>query len=50
MTEPMIRGVLVRAAHRPAGSSMVLRCVPRVAGALRWVADQVQGPEDTVAE
>jgi hypothetical protein len=44
---PMIRRVLVGAAHHP---GVVLRCVLRVAGALRRVADQVQGPEDPVAE
>ena len=43
----MIRRVLVGAAHHP---GVVLRCVLRVAGALRRVADQVQGPEDPVAE
>jgi hypothetical protein len=42
----VIRGVLVRAARR---SGLVLRCMPCVAGALRR-ADQVQGPEDPVAE
>jgi hypothetical protein len=49
MTDPMIRGVLVRAAHRT-GRSVVLRRVAPVARALRRVADQVQGPEDPVAE
>jgi hypothetical protein len=45
----VIRGVLVRAAHR-AGLGLVLRCVLRVTDA-RWrVADQVQGPEDPVAQ
>ena len=46
VTGPVIRGVLVRAARR---SGLVLRCMPCVAGALRR-ADQVQGPEDPVAE
>ena len=36
MTGPMIRGVLVRAAHRP---GLVLRCVLRVANALWRVAE-----------
>jgi hypothetical protein len=49
MTGPMIRGGLMRAAHRT-GRGLVLRCVLSVAGALRRVADQVQGPEDPVAE
>ena len=47
VTGPMICGVLVRAARR---SGLVLRCMPCVASALRKVADQVQGPEDAVAE
>ena len=47
MTGPMIRRVFVGVAHRP---GLVLRRVLGVAGALRWVADQVQGPEDPVAE
>ena len=46
---PVIRGVLVRVTHR-AGRSLVLRCVLRVGDALRRVADQVQGPEDPVAQ
>ena len=46
---PIIRRVLVRAAHHT-GRGLVLRCMLRVAGALRRVADQVQDPEDTVAE
>jgi hypothetical protein len=45
----MITRVLVRVTHR-AGRGLMLRCVLRVAGALRRVADQVQGAEDTVAE
>ena len=46
---PVIRGVLVRVAHR-AGRGLVLRLVLRVADA-RWrVADQVQNPEDPVAQ
>jgi hypothetical protein len=45
MTGSMIRGVPVRLAHRT-GRGLVLR----VAGALRRVADQVQTPEDPVAE
>jgi hypothetical protein len=43
----MIRWVLGRITHRP---GLVLRWVLRVAGALRRVADQVQVPEDPVAE
>jgi hypothetical protein len=43
----MIRRVLVGAAHHP---GVVLRWVLRIVGALRRVADQVQGPEDAVAE
>ena len=42
---PMIRRVLVHAAHHT-GRGLVLR----VAGALRRVADQVQGPERPVAQ
>jgi hypothetical protein len=49
MTGPMVSRVLVRATHRT-GYGLVLRCVLRVAGALRSVADQVQSPEDPVAE
>jgi hypothetical protein len=49
MTGPMIRTVLVRVTHRT-GSCLVLRCVLHAAGALRKVADQVQGPEDPVAD
>ena len=45
----MVRGVLVRVAHCT-GRGLVLRWVPRITGALRRVADEVQGPEDTVAE
>jgi hypothetical protein len=45
MTGSMIRGVPVRTAHRT-GRGLVLS----VAGALRRVADQVQAPEDPVAE
>jgi hypothetical protein len=43
----MIRGMPVRVTHR---TGLVLRCVLRIIGALRRVADQVQGPEDPVAE
>ena len=46
---PMIRRVLVRVTHR-AGRGWVLRLVLRVADALRRVADQVQGPEDPMAQ
>jgi len=45
----MIRGVLVRVTHRT-GRGLVPRCVIRLTGALRRVADQVQDPEDPVAE
>ena len=45
----MTRGVLVRATHRP-GSWLVVRCVLRVASALRRVAHQVQSPEYPVAQ
>ena len=47
MTGAVICGVLVRVVHR---AGLVLRCVLRGAGALRKVANQVQGAEDTVAE
>jgi hypothetical protein len=43
----MICRVLVRATHR---TGLVLRWVLGVVGALRRVADQVQGAEDPVAE
>ena len=46
---PMIRRVLVRAVHC-AGRGWVLRLVLRIADALWRVADQVQGPEDPMAE
>ena len=46
---PVIRGVLVRLTHR-VGRGWVLHLVLRVAGALRRVADQVQGTEDPMAE
>jgi hypothetical protein len=49
MSGSMIRGVLVCGTHRT-GRGLVLRCVIRVTGALRRVADQVQGPEDPVTE
>jgi hypothetical protein len=46
----MTYGVLVRVICRPS-PSLVLRCVLRVAGALRrGVADEVQGPEGPVAK
>jgi hypothetical protein len=44
---PMISRVLMGAAHHP---GVVLRCVLRVAGTLRRVADQVQGPQDAMTE
>jgi hypothetical protein len=47
MSGPVIGRVLVRAIHR---AGLVLRWVLRVIGALRRVADQVQGAEDPVAE
>jgi hypothetical protein len=49
MAGPVIRGVLVRVTYRTS-CSLVLRRVLRVTGALRRVADQVQGPEDPVAK
>jgi hypothetical protein len=49
MTGPMIRRALVRVTHRT-GYGLVLRCVLGFADALRRVADQVQAPEDPVAE
>jgi hypothetical protein len=45
ITGPVICGVLVRFTYRT-GCGLVLR----VAGAMRRVADQVQGAEDPVAE
>jgi hypothetical protein len=42
------RGMLVHATRPSCG--LVLRCVLCVAGALRRVAEQVQGPEDSVTE
>jgi hypothetical protein len=47
-TRPMTRRMLVRITY-PTGRGLVLRCVLRF-GALRRVADQVQGPEGPVAE
>jgi hypothetical protein len=44
----MICGLLVRASRSIRG--VMLRCLPRATSALRRVADQVQGPEDPVAE
>ena len=46
---PVARGMLVRVTHRPS-CGLVLHCVLCVAGALRRVAEQVQGSEDPVAE
>jgi hypothetical protein len=45
----MIRGVLMRVTHRT-GCGLVLRCVLRITGALRKVADKVQSPKGPVAE
>src|SRR5215208_2031629 len=45
----MTRGVLVRLTHRT-GCGLVVRCVLRVASALRRVAHQVQSSEYPVAQ
>ena len=45
----MTRGILV-SVTQPASRGLMLRCVLAVVGALREVAHQVQGAEDTVAE
>jgi hypothetical protein len=45
----MTRGVLVRLTH-PTGCGLVVRCVLRVASALRRVAHQVQSSEYPVAQ
>jgi hypothetical protein len=47
---PVARGMLVRITHRDGRGLLVLRCVLRVADAQRRVAEQMQGPEDPVAE
>ena len=47
---PVARGMLVRITHRDGRGLLVLRCVLRVADAHRRVAEQMQGPEDPVAE
>jgi hypothetical protein len=48
-TRPVIRGVLVCAAHR-AGLGLMLRLVLLFADAFWRVADQVQGTEEPVAQ
>ena len=45
----MVLRMLVHGTLRP-GHVLVLRCVLRAVSALRRVADQVQGPEDPVAQ
>ena len=47
MTDPVIRRVSMRVTHR---TGVVLRCVLSATDALRRVAEQVQGPEDSVTE
>jgi hypothetical protein len=47
MTDPVIRRVPTRVTHR---TGVVLRCVLSATDALRRVAEQVQGPEDSVTE
>jgi hypothetical protein len=47
MTDPVIRRVSMRDMHL---TSLVLRCVLSATDALRKVAEQVQGPEDSVTE
>jgi hypothetical protein len=48
-TRSMTRGVLMCTSRR-SNRGVMLRCVPHAIGALRRVADKVQGPEGTVAE
>jgi hypothetical protein len=47
MTDPVIRRVSMRVIHL---TGVVLRCVLSASDALRKVAEQVQGPEDSVTE
>jgi hypothetical protein len=47
MTDLVIRRVSMRVMHL---TSLVLRCVLSATDALRKVAEQVQGPEDSVTE
>ena len=45
----MTCGVLMCTSHR-SSCGVMLRCVPHAVGALRRMADQVQGSKGTVAE